>query len=526
MFQKVNKFRQKQKKNSKMNFHVPNFNMKNLVKEAGSTFSRVVQLTEERLGTTERTEYDSEFQNLAERADVTKTWTEKIVKDVESVLVPNPQNRVEDFIFEKIDKSKPQRLSNLEYLALDMLEAGADFGQDLPYGQALIKVGQAEQRLGKCERDFIASSSICFTTPLRKFLDGEMKTITKERGVLETKRLDLDACKKRVTKARSMLGQQTAERDLRVAQSEFDRQSEITKSLLEGINTSQASHLRHLHAFIENQVRYYKQCTDVMDQLQLDLAKLKPEKPRLRINSEDIDTGPPNANQNIQNSTIINNTNMNMNTNINTNTNTTNQPTQFSNNKIVTVAVAASETANAAKSLASYCQYDSVDLDNLESLDITTSTTNPFNTSTVASHDKNTSKILDECPTPYQPIEMDQHQQAAGVGGIEQGGNPFVRNSNKTKMNAPISVNADQMKRARVLCAYDAKDHTELTLSANEVILVAECQPINTDYMYGKQGLLKGLVPRAFLEMLDDDDEDAGGAGGDDEQAISGDTFF
>lgn len=147
-----------------------------------------LQLTEERLGTTERTEYDSEFQNLAERADVTKSWTEKIVKDVESVLVPNPQNRVEDFIFEKIDKSKPQRLSNLEYLALDMLEAGADFGQDLPYGQALIKVGQAEQRLGKCERDFIASSSICFTTPLRKFLEGEMKTITKERSVLETKR--------------------------------------------------------------------------------------------------------------------------------------------------------------------------------------------------------------------------------------------------------------------------------------------------------------------------------------------------
>ncbi|XP_037812144.1 endophilin-B1 isoform X2 [Lucilia sericata] len=387
-----------------MNFHVPNFNMKNLVKEAGSTFSRVVQLTEERFGTTERTEYDSEFQNLAERADVTKTWTEKIVKDVESVLVPNPQNRVEDFIFEKIDKSKPQRLSNLEYLALDMLEAGADFGQDLPYGQALIKVGQAEQRLGKCERDFIASSSICFTTPLRKFLEGEMKTITKERGVLETKRLDLDACKKRVTKARSMLGQQTkdgvtpeavleqAERDLRVAQSEFDRQSEITKSLLEGINTSQASHLRHLHAFIENQVRYYKQCTDVMDQLQLDLAKLKPEKPRLRINSEDIDTGPPNANLNIQNSTIINNTS--------TNTNTTNQPTQFSNNKIVTVAVAASETANAAKSLASYCQYDSVDLDNLESLDITTAT-NPFTTPTVASNDKNPSKILDECDLKY-----------------------------------------------------------------------------------------------------------------------------
>jgi len=149
------------------------------------------------------------FQNLAERADVTKTWTEKIVRDTESVLIPNPQNRVEDFIFEKIEKSKPKRLSNLEHLALDMIEAGGDFGQDLPYGQALIKVGQAEQKLGQCEHDFIATSGICFTQPLRKFLDGEMKTIGKERGILETKRLDLDACKNRVKKARSMLGQQS-----------------------------------------------------------------------------------------------------------------------------------------------------------------------------------------------------------------------------------------------------------------------------------------------------------------------------
>ncbi|XP_036333747.1 endophilin-B2 isoform X3 [Rhagoletis pomonella] len=289
-----------------MNINLPNFNVKNLVKEAGSTLSRVVQLTEEKLGTTERTEYDNEFQNLAERADLTKAWTEKIVRDSETVLIPNPQNRIEDFIFDKIEKTKPQRLSNLEHLALDMIEAGGDFGQDLPYGQALIKVGQAEQKLGQCERDFIASSGICFTQPLRKFLEGEMKTITKERGILETKRLDLDACKNRVKKARSMLGQQAkdgispevvleqAERDLRVAQAEFDRQAEITKVLLEGISTSQASHLRHLHAFVETQVRYYKHCIDAMNNLQRDLAKMRPVKPRLRINSEDVD-GPPNT---------------------------------------------------------------------------------------------------------------------------------------------------------------------------------------------------------------------------------------
>lgn len=46
------------------------------------------------------------------------------------IQVPNPGNRVEDFIFEKIEKKKPQRLSNIEYLGLDMIEAGSEFGQD------------------------------------------------------------------------------------------------------------------------------------------------------------------------------------------------------------------------------------------------------------------------------------------------------------------------------------------------------------------------------------------------------------
>ncbi|XP_041447725.1 endophilin-B1 isoform X3 [Drosophila obscura] len=371
-----------------MNINLPHFNMKNLVKEAGSTISRVVQLTEERLGTTERTEYDLHFQNLAERADVTKTWTEKLVKDTESVLIPNPQNRVEDYIFEKIDKSRPKRLSNLEHLALDMIEAGGDFGQDLPYGQALIKVGQAEQKLGQCEHDFIATSGICFTQPLRKFLEGEMKTISKERGILDSKRLDLDACKNRVKKARSMLGQQSkdgispeaaleqAERDLRVAQAEFDRQSEITKLLLDGISTSQASHLRHLHAFIQTQVRYYKQCGDVMENLQRELAKMQHPKPRLRINSEDVDGGPPSS-----------------------------------------------------------VSMHSCDSDSL--VGIALDSDNEI--------DKSLTNLLEDFN-----IEFD-------------------------------------------------------TTAISTVIFVTECSPVNEDYMYAKQGLMKGLVPRAFVEMLDEE---------------------
>ncbi|XP_035726785.1 endophilin-B1-like isoform X4 [Vespa mandarinia] len=260
------------------------FNVKKLVKDAGAVLSRVVQLTEETLGTSEKTELDAHLEHLAERANATKTWTEKVLSNMEAVLTPNPGNRIEDFFYEKIDIKKPNRLSNLEYVGIDMIEAGNHFGSGIAYGSALIKVGQCQQKLGQIERDFIGIAANCYIQPLRKFLDGEMKTVIKEMAILETKRLDLDACKNRVRKARSMLGQQSdsgvspevlldqAERELRVAQSEFDRQAEIVKLLLEGVSSSQAGHLRCLHEFVEAQARHYAQCHATMQELQRELA--------------------------------------------------------------------------------------------------------------------------------------------------------------------------------------------------------------------------------------------------------------
>lgn len=240
--------------------------------EAATRFTRAVQYTEEKFGASEKTELDAHFENLAQRADRTKQWTEKILARTEGVLTPNPNNRIEDFFFEKLDKKPRDRLSNLEMFGVDLLEAGNDFGSGTPYGTALIKVGHAQQRLGQAEREFVQSAVTAYIQPLRKFLDGDMKTLGKERRILENRRLDLDACKNRLRKARSMDGQQNAERDLRVAQTEFDRQAEITKLLLEGISSTHAHHLRCLNDFVESQVTFHAQCHQIMQDLQREMS--------------------------------------------------------------------------------------------------------------------------------------------------------------------------------------------------------------------------------------------------------------
>ncbi|CAM9589349.1 endophilin-B1 isoform X2 [Lampetra fluviatilis] len=273
------------------------FNMKKLASDAGTFFTRAVQFTEEKLGGAERTELDAHFENLMTRADSTKNWTEKIMRQTEVVLQPNPTARVEEFVYEKLEKKGPARQRTVELLGQYMTDAGNDFGAGTPYGGALIKVGESQKLLGLAEKEFVQASTINFLTPLRNFLEGDYKAMAKERKLLQHKRLDLDASKTRLRKAKaaearasdepdiretrprnvvfwaSMAGMWTkevskGEQEVRVAQAEFDRQAEITRLLLEGISTTHANHLRCLNEFVEAQMTYYAQCYQYMVDLQ------------------------------------------------------------------------------------------------------------------------------------------------------------------------------------------------------------------------------------------------------------------
>ncbi|XP_012784810.2 endophilin-B2 isoform X3 [Ochotona princeps] len=257
------------------------FNMKKLASDAGIFFTRAVQFTEEKFGQAEKTELDAHFENLLARADSTKGWTEKILRQTEVLLQPNPSARVEEFLYEKLDRKVPSRVTNGELLAQYMAEAAGELGPTTPYGKTLLKVSEAEKRLGAAERDFIHTASLSFLTPLRNFLEGDWRAISKERRLLQNRRLDLDACKARLKKAKAAEAKATlwndevdkAEQELRVAQTEFDRQAEVTRLLLEGISSTHANHLRCLHEFVKSQTTYYAQCYRHMLDLQKQLGR-------------------------------------------------------------------------------------------------------------------------------------------------------------------------------------------------------------------------------------------------------------
>ncbi|XP_076867881.1 endophilin-B2b isoform X2 [Brachyhypopomus gauderio] len=278
------------------------FNVKKLASDAGLFFTRAVQYTEEKLGQAEKTELDAHLENLIAKADCTKNWTEKIFRQTEILLQPNPSARIEEFLYEKLDKKMPIRITNAELLGQYMQDAAKEFGPSTPYGSTLITVGEYQKRIGAVEREFIQASALGFLNPLRNFLEGDWRTISKERRLLENFRLDLDSCKARLKKAKQAEAKaaaapdfqetrprnyvlsasasalwseevEKAEQELRVAQTDFDRQSEVTRLLLEGISSTHVNHLRCLHEFVQAQVAYFAQCAVHMQDLQKELSR-------------------------------------------------------------------------------------------------------------------------------------------------------------------------------------------------------------------------------------------------------------
>ncbi|XP_012603001.1 endophilin-B1 isoform X1 [Microcebus murinus] len=431
--------------------NIMDFNVKKLAADAGTFLSRAVQFTEEKLGQAEKTELDAHLENLLSKAECTKIWTEKIMKQTEVLLQPNPNARIEEFVYEKLDRKAPSRLNNPELLGQYMIDAGTEFGPGTAYGNALIKCGETQKRIGTADRELIQTSALNFLTPLRNFIEGDYKTIAKERKLLQNKRLDLDAAKTRLKKAKAAEARNSqlnsarlegdnimvnfsymlnflhvkwlkiwaeevtkSEQELRITQSEFDRQAEITRLLLEGISSTHAHHLRCLNDFVEAQMTYYAQCYQYM----LDLQK------QLGRNQLDDERGAAK---------------------------------HFPSKE---------EHVKKAQGKRVVC----------------------FPSSYLCNNNQTSAT-----PTPSILPNVIVCSAMASTSGL-------VITPPPANLNDIKEYNGS--RKARVLYDYDAANSTELSLLADEVITVFSVVGMDSDWLMGERGNQKGKVPITYLELL------------------------
>ncbi|KAI5614629.1 SH3-domain GRB2-like endophilin B1 isoform X5 [Silurus asotus] len=100
----------------------------------------MLKFTEEKLGQAEKTELDAHLENLLLKSESTKHWTERILKQTEVLLQPNPNMRMEEFLYEKLDRKIPTRVNNHELLGECMIDAGHELGPGTAYGEKHLHV--------------------------------------------------------------------------------------------------------------------------------------------------------------------------------------------------------------------------------------------------------------------------------------------------------------------------------------------------------------------------------------------------
>ncbi|PAA86788.1 hypothetical protein BOX15_Mlig013634g1 [Macrostomum lignano] len=265
-----------------------------------ASINRAVQLTEEKLGQTERTQYDAEFEALLLLADRSEKWTERMAKASEAVMQPNPAYRVEDFFSGKLEAAghrRRERPSPLEELGSALVAASSEIGgigvdegggggikftaqtssdgaaATARYAKSLALAGHAELRLAQLEADFLASCGSAFVAPLRAHLAGDARSLRKERRSLEIFRLDLDWARTRLRRCGDdEAARRAAEQECDKMEAEFEHQLRVTRLLLEGVNATHDYHLNCLNELVAAQLNYHSECLNRLQQLQRQMA--------------------------------------------------------------------------------------------------------------------------------------------------------------------------------------------------------------------------------------------------------------
>jgi len=165
------------------------------------SFSRAKQATGEKTIGTDKTSYDSMLALKIQKADSTEKHTKKIIEYATKVIEAGQENDKLYDVKSRFNQAAV-KANKHETFGNCLLDASNEM-MFSDYGKDLRLLGDAEKQIALCEREFIKESSIVFVEPLSSFLSGELAAIQRETKLLDTKRLDLDVSKHRLSKLKN-----------------------------------------------------------------------------------------------------------------------------------------------------------------------------------------------------------------------------------------------------------------------------------------------------------------------------------
>ncbi|KAL7624793.1 hypothetical protein AAE478_004007 [Parahypoxylon ruwenzoriense] len=214
-------------------------------------FDRAFQWAGEKMGHDAKTSHSDEFRNLETEMALRHDGYERLQKSM-NAYIKSLSRRGESF--EDKEKGLP-----VSYLGRTMISHGEDFEPDSEFGNCLIAMGRANERIAGIQETYVAHATSYWLEGLERSL-AMMKEYQSARKKLENRRLTYDASMAKMHKAKKE--DFRLEDELRTAKAKYEESSEDVFRRMQDIKEAEADSVRDLTSFLECELDYYERCAE------------------------------------------------------------------------------------------------------------------------------------------------------------------------------------------------------------------------------------------------------------------------
>lgn len=226
-----------------------NFNIANM--HLTKKIDRAFQWAGEKVGQQARTTHSDEFKNLETEMALRHDGMERLSKSM-GAYVKWVSKRSE--VLEDKERSSPTA-----HLGRTMTAHGEDFEQDSEFGNCLLSLGRANERIAGIQETYVDCATATWMDNLERSL-AMMKEYQAARKKLENRRLAYDASTGKLAKARR--DDFRVEEEVRMNKAKFEETTEDVLRRMQDIKESEADSISALTQFLDAELDFHERCTE------------------------------------------------------------------------------------------------------------------------------------------------------------------------------------------------------------------------------------------------------------------------
>ncbi|KAF2718681.1 BAR-domain-containing protein [Polychaeton citri CBS 116435] len=224
----------------------------------GKKFDRLKQYGKERMGGEIKTDTTNDFKALELEMQLRHEGMERLNRSANTYV---------QCMARREQGEGKERQIPVAYFGTTMTSHGDDFEVDSEFGQCLLALGKANERIARMQETYSANATSSWLESTERSL-VQMKEYQAARKKLDQRRLAFDTASVKMQKTKKE--DFRMEEELRNQKAKYEESSEEVYRRMMDIKEAEADSIGDLGSFLDAELAYYDRCREVLVQLKRD----------------------------------------------------------------------------------------------------------------------------------------------------------------------------------------------------------------------------------------------------------------